>query len=81
MTQPKGESNMWIAKGLLLGTGFFVVGTLAFLVHVFGISTQKATGLTAVTGVTINNPMFWVALLACLMLGCALAGSLPVKFH
>ena len=71
---------MWLVKGISLGTGFFVVGTAVFLLMtVFRpISTSKATGLSAITGMTTANPFFWVALVACLMLGVSLVASWPV---
>ena len=72
---------MWILKGILLGFAMFISGTVGFLLlTVFGpISTSKATGISAITGITTHNPLFWVALLACLMLGCALVGSWPAS--
>jgi len=71
---------MWIVKGLLLGTGFFLLGTIAFLILSGGpFQSNHATGLSAITGITIYNPLFYVALVACLTLGCALVGSCPVR--
>ena len=72
---------MWIIKGISLGTGFFVVGTIAFLLlTVFRpLSTSKATGLSALTGMTTANPFFWTALLACLVLGVCLVASWPTR--
>jgi hypothetical protein len=71
---------MWIVKGISLGTGFFVVGTICFLLlTVFRpISTSKATGITVLTGMTTQNPFFWAALVACLVLGVCLVASWPV---
>jgi len=72
---------MWIAKGLLLGAGFFVAGTFAFLIlsNLGPLQTSHATGLSVITGITIHNPLFYVALVACLALGCAVVGSWPVR--
>lgn len=70
---------MWILKGLSLGLAFFVVGTIAFLLMtVMRPRPGVATSLSALQAITINNPGFWVALLACLALGVALVGSWPV---
>jgi hypothetical protein len=72
---------MWILKGVSLGTGFFVVGTIAYLLlTVFRpLSTSKATGLSALVGMTTGNPFFWTALVACLVLGVCLVASWPVR--
>jgi ABC-type antimicrobial peptide transport system permease subunit len=70
---------MWIVKGSFLGAAFFVVGTIIFLVRVIGRGQAQATGLSVLSGLTINNPFFWVALLACLMLGVSLVASWPVR--
>ena len=71
---------MWIVKGLFLGTGFFVAGTFLFLILSGGpIETNHAIGLSAVTGITVYNPLFWLALVACLALGVAVIGSWPVR--
>ena len=72
---------MWIIKGVSLGAVFFVVGTIAFLfLTVFSpISTSKATGMSAITGMTTANPFFWAALIACLVLGVCLVASWPVR--
>jgi hypothetical protein len=72
---------MWLIKGISLGTGFFVVGTICFLLlTVFRpFSTSKATGLSAIIGMTTGNPFFWMALVACLMLGVCLVASWPVR--
>ena len=52
---------MWIVKGLSLGAAFFVIGTIVFLfLTVFSpISTSKATGMSAITGLTTANPFFF----------------------
>lgn len=70
---------MWIVKGLLLGTGFWVFGTFAFLFFVVlrPFRASHATGLTVLTGATVFNPLWWLALVGCLLLGVALIGSWP----
>jgi hypothetical protein len=74
---------MWLIKGMSLGTGFFVVGTITFLLLTLfrPFSTSKATGLSAITGITTANPFFWTALVACLVLGVCLIASWPVRVH
>jgi hypothetical protein len=72
---------MWLIKGISLGTGFFVVGTICFLLLTIfrPLSTSRATGLSAITGMTTANPFFWTALVACLVLGVCLVASWPVR--
>jgi hypothetical protein len=36
------------------------------------IEMSHATGLSAVAAETIFNPMFWIALISCMTVGCAL---------
>jgi hypothetical protein len=63
---------MWILKGTLLGTGLFLVGAVLFLIAVMGpFAANRAIGLSAITGITIHNPMFWVAFFASIVIGCA----------
>jgi hypothetical protein len=38
---------MWIAKGILLGTLAFVVGSIIYVVAMIGMGTASATGTTA----------------------------------
>ena len=72
---------MYIVKGVLLGSGLFVVGVVCYLLlTVFNpIRGTAATGLTAITGVTIQNPFFWIALVSCIALGISLCASWPVR--
>jgi hypothetical protein len=82
---PAGEGGkpMWLIKGIFLGTGFFVIGTIAFLLLTIfrPVSTSRATGLSAIVGMTTGNPFFWTALVACLVLGVCLAASWPLRVH
>jgi hypothetical protein len=68
-------------QGLFLGTGFFVVGTMCFLLLTIfrPLSASRATGLSAITGITTANRFFWTALVACLVLGVCLVASWPVR--
>jgi hypothetical protein len=74
---------MWFIKGISLGAGLFVVGTICFLLLTIfrPLSTSRATGLSAITGMTTANPFFWAALVACLVLGVCLVASWPVRVH
>jgi hypothetical protein len=69
---------MWILKGSLLGVGLFLVGAILFLIATTGpFRANRAIGLSVITGLTIHNPLFWVAFFASLMIGCAIVGSWP----
>jgi hypothetical protein len=72
---------MWIARGLLLGSGIFVMGTLIFLwfAVLSPVRSGTATGLSVITGMTVSNPFFWAALVACLVLGVSVMASWPVR--
>jgi hypothetical protein len=72
---------VWVVKGIFLGAGFFVVLIIAFLfLTVFsGSSDTYATDLSVITSATIHNPLFYVVLIPCLALGCAIVGSWPVR--
>ena len=68
---------MWIVKGVSLGLVIFVVGSIALsILSVMAgytkIEMSHATGLGAVAAETIFNPMFWIALISCMTVGCAL---------
>ena len=70
---------MWVAKGLLLGLGMFLVGTVLFLgATVRPRGSNAAIAVSVFTGMTYYNPLWWTALLACLLLGVSLVGSWPV---
>jgi predicted cobalt transporter CbtA len=72
---------MWILKGTFLGLWLFGFGTIAFFYfaifrHV-PLGTEVPT--TMVTGLTTQNPWWWVALVASIAIGCALVHSWPGK--
>jgi hypothetical protein len=75
---------MWIAKGVLVGFGLFV-GGLIFLVILSAVSAvvqgtvehNRATGVGVIYGMTLGNPLFYLGLLGCLLVGVALVGSWP----
>jgi len=75
---------MWIVKGVFIGFGLFLAGL--FLTALVGITwavtrgqvqTGHATGLGVVYGLTIGNPLFYLGLLGCILIGIAVAGSWP----
>ena len=68
----------------MLGFGLFVVG-LIFLVILSAVSAvvqgtvqyNHATSVGVIYGMTFGNPLFYVGLLGCLLVGVALVGSWP----
>jgi hypothetical protein len=65
------EVKMWILKGISVGLGVFFVGTLIYVINELRpIEAQKATALSAITGPTLYNPWWWMALIAILALAC-----------
>jgi hypothetical protein len=68
---------MWIAKGTLLGLWLLGFGTIAYLyLAIFRhLPPNSAVGVTVFTAYTIQNPLWWTALVACLVLGYAIARS------
>ena len=62
---------MWILRGLLLGLGLFSMGALVFLkLTLFSsVHGNTATSVRALQRYTTHNPFFWVALVACVILG------------
>jgi len=67
---------MWIVKGIFLGLGLFVVGSLAYVINKMRpFEEHKATGISVITGATIHNPWFWIGLAVSVLVGCLIAGS------
>ena len=66
---------MWILKGTLLGLWLFGYGSLFYLyLTIFRpLRPHSATSFNLLTGQTIYNPLWWVALLVSLVLGYAIA--------
>jgi hypothetical protein len=62
---------MWIVKGILLGALLFVVGSIIYVVVMIEMGTARATGTTALQSWTIQNPLYWLAFVFTLILGCA----------
>jgi len=71
---------MWVVKGVLLGLGLFFVGSLIYLASKLRpFEGSKATGISAITALTVYNPFFWIGLAGCLLIGCAVVGFWPAK--
>lgn len=68
---------MWMAKGLFLGIWLFGYGTIVmlYLTVYHHISRNTAVDARIITGQTIHNPVWWIAGVACLVLGCAMTRS------
>ncbi|SRR6266699_3892439 len=68
---------MWIAKGALLGMWLFGFGTIGLLyVRVFRyLPPNSAVGMSVITVYTVHNPLWWTALVLCLVGGLAVARS------
>lgn len=66
---------MWMLKGTLLGLWLFGFGTMLYLyLAVYGpIQPHKAVAFNLVTSHTIQNPLWWVALVICLVFGYTIA--------
>jgi hypothetical protein len=69
---------MWIAKGTLLALWPFGFGTLGYLYFTIyrHMPPNSAVGVSTITFHTTQNPLWWTALVACLVLGLAIARSL-----
>jgi hypothetical protein len=71
-------------KGVFIGFGLFLAG-LVFVAIVsisfaFGrgqVQAQHAASLSVVYGWTIGNPLFYLGLLGCILIGVTVAGSWP----
>ena len=65
---------MWVIKGAVLGLTLFSVGTIVFLVAAIG-PVKPGTAIAFTT----HNVFWYVALVACILLGCSLVASWPVR--
>ena len=61
---------MRIVKGMLLGTGLFLVSSILYLVLMVWGGTAKAIGLSAIQAWTIQNPLYWLAFVVMVGIGC-----------
>ncbi len=68
---------MWILKGTLLGLWLFGFGTMAFLYFAVYRHTgpHNAVAINGITGYTTQNPIWWIALAVCLVLGYVIVRS------
>ena len=67
---------MWMAKGALLSLWLLGFGTIAYLyLAIFRRLPPGpgAVGITVFTAYTIQNPLWWTALVLCFVLGFAIA--------
>jgi hypothetical protein len=69
--------TMWILKGTLLGLWLFGFGTLAFLyIAVYRhMRPNSAVSISVITWYTTQNPIWWIALVVCFVLGYAIVRS------
>ncbi len=70
---------MWIAKGTLLALWLFGFGTMAYFYFAIfrHMPRNSAVGMSVITAYTVHNPLWWTALVLCLVLGLAIARSWP----
>ena len=67
---------MWILKGSLLGILMFSV-LFAFR---YGRNFYHVLmGPGVISQITAHNVFFWLGLIGCVLLGCAIVGSWPIK--
>jgi hypothetical protein len=68
---------MWILKGTLLGLWLSGFGTMAWLYFTIyhNMRPNTAVAITVVTSYTTQNPLWWTALVVCLVLGYVIARS------
>jgi hypothetical protein len=67
---------MWILKGSLLGILMFSV---LFLFRYHNSFYHVLMGPGVISQITIHNVFFWLGLVGCVLLGCAIVGSWPIK--
>ena len=69
---------MWLLKGILLGLGLFFVGSLIYVGNKLRpFEEHKATGISAITAVTVHNTWFWMAFALALVVGCVIVWFWP----
>jgi hypothetical protein len=68
---------MWIAKGTLLALWLFGFGTMAWLYIALyrHLQPNSVVSVSVITSLTIHHPFWWTALVACFVLGFAIARS------
>jgi hypothetical protein len=69
---------MWILKGILLGFGLFFIGSLVYVGNKLRpVGEHKATGISAITAVTVWNFWYWIAFVVALAVGCVIVWYWP----
>ena len=63
---------MWIPKGILLGTAFSFIATVIYLLIYLPLKPGRAIALSAIRGLTVQSPLYWVAFVVVLALACIL---------
>jgi len=64
---------MVTVKGILLGLVLFFIGSVLYVGNKLRpIEEHKATGISAITAVTVRNPWYWIGLIVALVVGCAI---------
>lgn len=68
---------MWILKGTLLALWLFGFGTMAWLYFTLyrHMPPNSAVGMTVITALTIQNALWWTALVVSFVIGFAIARS------
>ncbi len=62
---------MWIVKGMLLGSGFFLVAALVYIINKLRpFEANKATSVNLLLHLTAWNLWFWTAFVICVLVGC-----------
>jgi len=60
-------------KGILLGLVIFFIGSVLYVGNKLRpFEANKATGISAITAVTLRNPWYWIGLTLALVAGCAI---------
>lgn len=68
---------MWILKGSFLGLWLFSFGTLAYLyLEIYRpLRPNSAVAVSVLASRTTWNPLWWAALVVCLVAGCLVTRS------
>ncbi len=73
---------MWIVKGISLAFGLFLVGALIYMVaKLRPLEATKATSVHLLLSLTLHNSLFWIALVACIVVGCVMRELLTLPLR
>jgi hypothetical protein len=66
---------MWVLKGTMLGLWFLGFGTMAWLYFALyrNLPPNSAVEIRIFTSLTTQNPLWWTAVVVCLVLGYAIS--------